>query len=670
MHSNSEIERGFRPQLHYFAMLFLWLALVVTILLYFYFVKANIWRPHVAWWILTFGSIVASAVFAGLLVVARFWRRSHRTWAIGIFMLTVAPLVFFGAFIWLVFSLSQQRGDLQLSLPVRAFGIWGGNYFDLEARWKNPRLTNGKHVQLFDDGQIADPNELVSKMDEHIVSMAKTLGREPTDWKLAWARSSLAGQSGRAVGLWAICPFRKSDTRNKSINELGFVDEHEVAHTLITSLCEIDQDPPMLLVEGWAMTQSPSQPIDLSNLQRMADNDETWTLVDLVSERFYGRSIGPAYNHGGPLVTYLLERFGGPRFLELYGGVSRSTFLADAERILGISWQQLDSDFWKWLDQHKKSPESRVTFADDSLEPLWEQIIASAKQHQQQELENRPTSYGFQIEVQDGGSEISRVVIEGDEGWFFSELDVPQGASNTYSRRGPADDCFFFYLHDDNTSNQGEFNLRKGDSTVRYLFETALNATRGNAFDYKVFYHDAKRPTFEVLSITPGENPTDPWELCYRNTWRVNNTKLISALLDPTEGFSFISFHRFSQRFERVQEFEIGNFLGRQTAVVTKSTNLSKTIGRESEYTTTELIRELTADEITEVKQQVDNIAESGSGLKVTNWNKRIVNPYTLAFGWPILAFLILGIDLIGEKVKIKVRPDNRSQRLREISDD
>ena len=660
MQRNSDIERGFRPQLHYFSMIFLWLALLATALLYFAFVKLDIWRPHFAWWLLTLGLIVFAIGIASLLVFARIVRRSRIAWGIGIWMITMTPIVIFGAFIWLVFSLSQSRGDMQLSLPVRAFGIWVGNYFDVEARWKNPRITLGEHVELFHDDDVEDPQTMVQKMDQHVLAMAKTLGVDPTEWSLAWCRSKLGGQSGRAVGLWAICPFDKNDVRNQSANEPGFVDHHEVAHTFITSLCGIDQEPPMLLVEGWAMARNPSQPVDMVELKYERATDQSWSLMDLVSDKFYGRSIGPCYRYGGPLVTYLLERFGGPRFLELYGNVRRPTFLADAERILGVSWQQLDHDFWTWLDQQQAELPENVRFANEALKPRWHKMMAEAMRYQTSQRATASEQTAYEIRVHDDEyPEITRVVIEGDLAWFVNQPANSDYSNATFAYRGPNDDCFYAFVGE--SESDGDFELRKDDPTLQSLFGTAALGIRQDKFEFNRFYSTVASvlAVIDILEIEPGETPTDPWKVVHREVWNRTNPALTTSTLDPTRGFNVIRSERTGDNFVSSRVFETGVING-QTAM-TKSVDhyIARREGREREVTTIESVHELTPQEIEETKRAVDAIAKQKSQVEKTDWNRLLVNPYTLAIGWPLLAFLLLGIDLVGERVKIKVDPES-----------
>jgi hypothetical protein len=124
-----------------------------------------------------------------------------------------------------------------------------------------------------------------------------------------------------------------------------------MAHVAITALGSVDQDPPMVSCEGWAESQSKVRTDLILMLARMRAYEVTYSLQELVGPDWYGRSSGPVYDHGGPLVVYLMEHYGPEKFLSLYHGVRQATFAADCERILGESWPTVEQDFWKWLPQ-------------------------------------------------------------------------------------------------------------------------------------------------------------------------------------------------------------------------------------------------------------------------------------------------------------------------------
>jgi hypothetical protein len=57
------------------------------------------------------------------------------------------------------------------------------------------------------------------------------------------------------------------------------------------------------------------------------------------------------YIQGGPLVNYILERFGPERFLQLYTTCRRRTIATDVSRILGLSLDELDAAVWADIER-------------------------------------------------------------------------------------------------------------------------------------------------------------------------------------------------------------------------------------------------------------------------------------------------------------------------------
>jgi len=161
---------GVRPRQHYCALVWVWVAVIATTLLYLLFVNLESWRPHVIWWMITTAIIAAGFLFASWLLVRCIVKGKQRTWGIAMFMLTVTPLVWCTSVAWA--TLDTGPTGLKFNLPFRTLGIWAGSWFELEARLRYPRITDGKHVQLFDDGQTPDVQQLVAKMDQHIESMS------------------------------------------------------------------------------------------------------------------------------------------------------------------------------------------------------------------------------------------------------------------------------------------------------------------------------------------------------------------------------------------------------------------------------------------------------------------------------------------------------------------
>ncbi len=104
--------------------------------------------------------------------------------------------------------------------------------------------------------------------------------------------------------------------------------------------------PPAVLTEGWAEANQAIDPAD----QARSLQDNLWlgrglSLRQLTAPDWYDRHEWAVYVHGGPLVTFVLRRFGPERFLRLYTTCSPSTFATDCRRILGLDLDSLNAAF-------------------------------------------------------------------------------------------------------------------------------------------------------------------------------------------------------------------------------------------------------------------------------------------------------------------------------------
>ena len=214
---------------------------------------------------------------------------------------------------------------------------------DIEARWSYPRRTRGRIAVLIDDGRTPSPERLVAEMDSHIQAMSDLLGQPVPERELPWVRGSFLGLNRMSILCWALCG------QDENPGELTRLDRHEVAHTLITVLSDPDHSPPSLLSEGWAESQERDRNVQIRYLAEKHKKGLTFSLQELVGADMYRRG-GPAYWEGGPVVLYLIQRYGPETFFRLYSGSREDSFHEDCQATLGNSWQTVEEDFWKWLE--------------------------------------------------------------------------------------------------------------------------------------------------------------------------------------------------------------------------------------------------------------------------------------------------------------------------------
>ena len=216
---------------------------------------ALFWRiayapPHAFWAIATTGAVVIAGTLTVVVGLWQFVKGPRRILTAAIVLLGTTPIIWFAMFVLALYLQTTTRAPTTYNTPVRIVGFWAESIGDVEARWRYPRWTYGQHVILLDDNRAPEPAKLVAQMDEHIEQMAARLHAQIPATKARWVRGSLLGMHGNAAISFAICDA------NQDSAELTSLDRHEMAHVLITALGSVDQDPPMLLCEGWAETQS------------------------------------------------------------------------------------------------------------------------------------------------------------------------------------------------------------------------------------------------------------------------------------------------------------------------------------------------------------------------------------------------------------------------------
>jgi hypothetical protein len=128
----------------------------------------------------------------------------------------------------------------------------------------------------------------------------------------------------------------------------GYLDRHELAHAFLDQQRNAGSDPPMVLHEGWAESQSGFGRDTLAERALGAKGSgKPHRLRELVGPNWYHQDSGPAYSVGGALVDFLLRQYGAEKFLRLYVECRPDTFEADCEAILGVRLDELDVLFWK-----------------------------------------------------------------------------------------------------------------------------------------------------------------------------------------------------------------------------------------------------------------------------------------------------------------------------------
>jgi len=258
---------------------------------------------------------------------------------------------------------------------------------EAHAKYLSPHRIETAHLVMFYDDRIKDPENDARDMDRHVAQMEQLTGLRLRT-KIYYIRSSFYDDRhfsflGLAFG--------------SSQSPPSYVDLHELAHATIGQSATTDSDPPTLLAEGWAESQSNSPRVlaaraleqrdliarfarshaDMSGQERdeyrakLVDPDHFMRLAELAaanhgtvpswldeltSRRWYHHDAGTVYPIGGAFTTYLIRRFGAAKFVQLYFASRPGQFNHQCADILGQGLPSIESDFWREQERLAISP--------------------------------------------------------------------------------------------------------------------------------------------------------------------------------------------------------------------------------------------------------------------------------------------------------------------------
>jgi hypothetical protein len=309
----------------------------------------HIWHPHFA----PVLPMLALVMFTGLsLIVGSGWRivwGPSRPRALSCLLIGVAPLWLLAGQFLCGFAAWSKKSQIP-NFVLRPLVPLGDAVRDVDARFRYPMRTLGEKVEMISPPMPAtQARDQVAAMDRHIRSLEARLGRS-TEWTVRWARGPVLGEQGKAPGGLSI--GSRPGEWWADAEGLTPTDRHEVAHGMIASFCRRVSDPPSVLIEGWASANMGSDPIEKARILKHGwERGHGFTLRQLTGEEWYGQHESPAYLYGGPLVDFLLCRFGPEKFLELYTTCGRTTFDADCRRILSVDIDALDAALRAEIDR-------------------------------------------------------------------------------------------------------------------------------------------------------------------------------------------------------------------------------------------------------------------------------------------------------------------------------
>ena len=274
-------------------------------------------------------------------------RGPGRLVALTYLLVGVAPVLFMTGHILYGLKIGQGR-QLVRSLPIKLLVPFGESILDLEARFRYPVRTEGAKVVMISKPVAARRNRS-PRWTVMCALLEARLGR-PSKGRVHWARGPLFGMQGKAI--FGLCMGSRPGENPVDSEGLVEVDRHEVAHCVVTSLCNAGSDPPSVLCEGWAEANSGIDPVTLARHARQyLDDGQGLSLRELTGPDWYNRHHRPAYVQGAVLVDYLLRTYGPERFVTLYATCRRGSFDRDCRRILGVDVDDLDAAYQADIDQ-------------------------------------------------------------------------------------------------------------------------------------------------------------------------------------------------------------------------------------------------------------------------------------------------------------------------------
>jgi hypothetical protein len=274
-----------------------------------------------------------------------------------------------------------SRREVPHELAFTLVKMAGATLMEAQAQYLYPHQLETERLVMFYSDGLADPEGDANAMDRHVAQLEEMTGLVHRQ-KIWWVRGPLLGQSRLSLYGLAL---------GGSASPASGLDRHELAHAVFYQHAYPDSDPPMLLMEGWAESQS-VEPTELvarvlrqrqlftemsgrwpsmseseqaKSLQTLADPDG-WKHVltegttrdgrvsymrELTGPFWYHRDAGLVYSVGGAFVEFLLRRYGAERFVKLCFNCLPDAFESNCQSIYGTDLDTLEEQFWDDLEQ-------------------------------------------------------------------------------------------------------------------------------------------------------------------------------------------------------------------------------------------------------------------------------------------------------------------------------
>jgi len=322
-------------------------------------------------------SATLATPFVASFVGMRRWNRDRRwcdlVWTLAAF----APLCLCG--VWGGYAyVCNNRRDVPRNLPTKLMVLAAASVLEAREVYLSRYRIETPRPVMFYDASVTQPQADAEAMDRHVARMEELTGLKLRN-KIFYTRGPI--YDDRHVSFLGLA-FGSSQSPT------GYLDLHELAHATIGQHETAGSDPPTLLTEGWAESQSnkpeilAARAIEQRNIvsqwarslvsasaeeqadvrARLMDPDHFLHLVELAAAHdgtvpswigeltgphWYHHDAGAVYPIGGAFSSYLIRRYGAGKFVHLYFAVRPGNINQQCKREFEVDLQSIEADFWR-----------------------------------------------------------------------------------------------------------------------------------------------------------------------------------------------------------------------------------------------------------------------------------------------------------------------------------
>jgi hypothetical protein len=357
-----------------------WLGLLLAVVSLWLQFQLGVYRTRAWLWVppAMIGLLCSSASFCRGVVstLAGPGRIAAARWL----LIGTLPLLLAAATVGYMFY-EQSRKNLPDNTVHKIGRMASVTLLEWDAVRRYPNCLETERVVMYYDDRVTDPVGDAVAIDAHLARLETTLG-EKQRFKIHWVRGSSLGMRGMCI---------HSETLGSEKSPASSVDRHELAHAFLYQFSDSRSEPPMLLLEGWAMAVDRHTEPLLSTALNARKDFRVWRQTDfclrsLLAADLYHSGLNFAYDIGGAFVDFLLRRDGPSKFIELYNGIHPDNIDVECLKLFACNLDELERQFW--LDVEERLP---VEVASKSVD-TWADMLERQPNFRSSEREQRTVS--------------------------------------------------------------------------------------------------------------------------------------------------------------------------------------------------------------------------------------------------------------------------------------